>query len=125
MMTTSASDHPHLRIPAKQWRAVLNELATRGCGRRESGAFLLGRRRGRRPKVTHVAYFDDLEPEPGWLSLRLESWAMAAGTGRSIALHSQPDSFDIVVGLPILAAWFVDTTKQSGPRRAVRVTVRQ
>lgn len=62
MMTTSAPDRPLLRIPAKRWRSVLDELAIRGGGYRESGAFLLGRRRGRRPKVTHIAYFDDLEP---------------------------------------------------------------
>jgi len=62
MMTTSASDRPLIRIPSKSWRALLEELAERGGGHRESGAFLLGRRRGRRPKITHVAYFDDLEP---------------------------------------------------------------
>lgn len=62
MTTTSASERPVLRIPAKRWRTMLDELAARGGGQKESGAFLLGRRGGRRPKVTHVAYFDDVEP---------------------------------------------------------------
>jgi len=41
---------------------MLGELEARGRGHRESGAFLLGLRRRRRPRVTHIVYFDDLEP---------------------------------------------------------------
>lgn len=63
MMTTSASDRPKLRIRRADWTTMLDELAIRGEGRRESGAFLLGRRRGRRPRVELIVYFDDLEPD--------------------------------------------------------------
>jgi hypothetical protein len=62
-MTTKASDEgPALQIRRRAWSQLIAELALRGGGHRESGAFLLGRRRGRRPRVTHVVYFDDLEP---------------------------------------------------------------
>jgi proteasome lid subunit RPN8/RPN11 len=61
MTTTSASDRRKIKIPRRTWRALNTQLAFRGGGRRESGAFLLGQR-SRRPLVTHVAYFDDLEP---------------------------------------------------------------
>lgn len=50
------------RIPRVDWSRMVEELAARGEGRRESGAFLLGPRRGQRPKVTRIVYFDDLEP---------------------------------------------------------------
>ena len=51
-----------LRIRRRAWRNLLSELAARGRGTRESGAFLLGHRRGRRSRVSCVVYFDDLEP---------------------------------------------------------------
>ena len=51
-----------LQIRRRAWRHLLTELAARGRGNQESGAFLLGHRRGRRPRVTRVVYFDDLEP---------------------------------------------------------------
>jgi len=64
MTITSGSKRPsHIRMGRPCWRAMLRELAARGESRRESGAFLLGQRRGRRPRVTYVVYFDDLEPE--------------------------------------------------------------
>jgi len=44
------------------WRRLIADLGVRGRGVRESGAFLLGRRRGGRPVISHVVYFDDLEP---------------------------------------------------------------
>lgn len=63
-MTTKASDRPvTIRIRRGAWAGLLRELAARGGGRRESGAFLLGHRRGRRPVVRQIIYFDDLEPE--------------------------------------------------------------
>jgi proteasome lid subunit RPN8/RPN11 len=63
MTTTSVSDRSSIRIRRTDWRELNAQLAARGAGRRESGAFLLGRRRGRRPRITHIVYFDDLEPE--------------------------------------------------------------
>jgi hypothetical protein len=44
------------------WRAGLAELARRGDGERESGAFLLGRQCGERRRVELFAYYDDLDP---------------------------------------------------------------
>lgn len=51
-----------LQIRRRVWRDLVAELGARGRGTRESGAFLLGHRRSRRPRVTRVVYFDDLEP---------------------------------------------------------------
>lgn len=49
-------------IPIWTWRGISKELKRRGAGRRESGAFLLGRSdRGQR-RVTDVQYYDDLDP---------------------------------------------------------------
>jgi hypothetical protein len=62
-MTTKASDRTAaLQIRRRDWAQLVAELDLRGGGHRESGAFLLGRRRSRRPRVSHIVYFDDLEP---------------------------------------------------------------
>lgn len=63
MTTTSAPYRRKIRISRCYWRELNEQLTARGGGHRESGAFLLGRRRGRRPRITHIVYFDDLEPE--------------------------------------------------------------
>jgi hypothetical protein len=56
-----------LTIAADLFREILAELARRGAGRRESGAFLLadrGHPAGDLPQpVTAVAYYDDLDPD--------------------------------------------------------------
>jgi proteasome lid subunit RPN8/RPN11 len=44
------------------WRFCLRELAARGQGQRESGAFLLGHSDGRRRIVRSVVFYDDLDP---------------------------------------------------------------
>ncbi len=41
---------------------MISELARRGQGRRESGAFLLADRDGPPTTVTRVVYLDDLDP---------------------------------------------------------------
>jgi len=51
-----------LSCPKALWRSGLREIARRGEGRHESGAFLLGRRRGTRGHVEQFAYYDDLDP---------------------------------------------------------------
>lgn len=55
-----------LAMGANQLRTLLSELARRGQGQRESGAFLLTDRRhpaGALPQpVTALAYYDDLDP---------------------------------------------------------------
>lgn len=45
------------------WRRLLSGLRERGRrGSRESGAFLLGRRRGRRARIVDFVLYDDLDP---------------------------------------------------------------
>ena len=44
------------------WDAMIAELARRGEGRRESGAFFLSDRSGEPRTVTRVVYLDDLDP---------------------------------------------------------------
>lgn len=64
MTTTSASrsaPRPLIELSRRQWRTLIKELRRRGERRRESGAFLLGRRDGDR-RVVHIEYFDDLDP---------------------------------------------------------------
>jgi len=51
-----------LRIPRQRWRHLFAELAARGRGERESGAFLLAEEGETAPKVRDVVYFDDLYP---------------------------------------------------------------
>lgn len=55
--------HPVLIIDAALWHKLVNELSHRGQnGLRESGAFLLCDKNATIPRVTHVAYYDDLDP---------------------------------------------------------------
>jgi hypothetical protein len=51
-----------LRVDAARWQTLLAELGRRGHGRGESGAFLLAAKTARRPRVTEVIYYDDLDP---------------------------------------------------------------
>ena len=44
------------------WHEGLTELKQRGKGRRESGAFLLGRKKGNKRTVSNIVYYDDLDP---------------------------------------------------------------
>lgn len=85
-----APDH-RLACSTPLWHALLGELRRRGEGRRESGAFLLGRTEGRRRRVEGIAYYDDVEPD----SLRTgivvfdgrgygPLWALCRETGRSV-----------------------------------------
>jgi proteasome lid subunit RPN8/RPN11 len=98
MTTISASDRPKIRIRRGDWREMNAQLAARGGGQRESGAFLLGRRQGRRPLVTHIVYFDDLEPESlnGAVHLTTTAysrlWAMCRDLGVEVLAdaHTHP-----------------------------------
>jgi proteasome lid subunit RPN8/RPN11 len=53
---------PTLRMNRALWRDVTAELHRRTEGRHESGAFLLGHRRGAEREATAVIYYDDLDP---------------------------------------------------------------
>ena len=57
-----AAPRHKLACPRSIWLPALDELARRGGGRRESGAFLLGRVVGDRREVRRVVYYDDLDP---------------------------------------------------------------
>jgi len=98
-MTTMASDRKAaLQIRRVDWTRMLMELKARGGGHRESGAFLLGSRRRRRPKVTHIVYFDDLEPKSlnGAVHLTTSAysalWAMCRELGVEVLgdVHTHP-----------------------------------
>jgi proteasome lid subunit RPN8/RPN11 len=51
-----------LSCSSKLWRQGLTELKQRGGGKRESGAFLLGKRNGERRAITGFTFYDDLDP---------------------------------------------------------------
>ena len=57
-----AAPRHRLSCSKKLWRQGLAEIAHRGKGQRESGAFLLGRRHGLRGQVLRFAYYDDFDP---------------------------------------------------------------
>src|SRR5579859_2951608 len=57
----AAPEH-RLSCPASLWREGITELARRGEGQHESGAFLLGTAHGQRRRVQRFVYFDDLDP---------------------------------------------------------------
>ena len=44
------------------WRCIIRDLAARGDGERESGAFLLGHKNGQRREALDYVLYDDLEP---------------------------------------------------------------
>lgn len=58
----SGPDRQPLTITRRRWRKLVRELSRRGGGRRESGAFLLGRPHQRPRHVIAVVFFDDLDP---------------------------------------------------------------
>ena len=62
--TTRALAAPKHRLscPRGVWRRGLAEIARRGEGHHESGAFLLGFREGLRGRVARFAYYDDFDP---------------------------------------------------------------
>lgn len=52
-----------LRMRRCDWKEMVTELGRRGCGVRESGAFLLADRHRDRRTVTRVVYLDELDPD--------------------------------------------------------------
>jgi proteasome lid subunit RPN8/RPN11 len=83
------------------WRGLMHELARRGRGERESGAFLLANRTRSPRKVAETVYFDDLDPEclDGAVSICGEAfsrlWRICDERGmRVIAdVHTHPGPF--------------------------------
>lgn len=81
------------------WRRLLRELARRGDGRRESGAFLLGEQREDRRCIVRFVPYDDLDPRcldsgvvvfdgAGYGPL----WELCRNTGLEVVadIHSHP-----------------------------------
>ena len=56
-----APDH-RLSCSSKLWKQGLMELKQRGDGKRESGAFLLGKNFGERRVIKGFTFYDDLDP---------------------------------------------------------------
>jgi len=89
-----------LSISRLRWRALVGELARRGRGERESGAFLLARADKGSRRVAACVYFDDIDPTAlnGAISIRGEKfvrlWAICKKGGmRVIAdVHTHPGS---------------------------------
>ena len=52
-----------IRIPVLRWAALVRGLRARGAGSRESGAFLLGRRKPHHARVLDYRMYDDLDPD--------------------------------------------------------------
>jgi hypothetical protein len=58
-----SAKRPNLTCDADVWRAGTAELNRRTLnGRRESGAFLIGRRRGSACQIEEFVFYDDLDP---------------------------------------------------------------
>lgn len=53
---------PKLLIPESLWKTLLQELLVRGCGVRESGAFLLGKDTSAGRTARSIVLYDDLDP---------------------------------------------------------------
>ena len=51
-----------IAIPRLTWFSLVGDLRRRGRGRRESGAFLVGRGDGRDRRVVDYVCYDDLDP---------------------------------------------------------------
>lgn len=51
-----------VRVPILLWAALVSDLKLRGVGRRESGAFVLGRRKGVSCKALTYFCYDELDP---------------------------------------------------------------
>ena len=62
--TIRAFAAPEYRLSCRRslWKVGIAELAQRGRGETESGAFLLGLERGGRREVRRFVYYDDLDP---------------------------------------------------------------
>lgn len=56
-------DRNRIHIPFLLWQFLLKDLRRRGDGKRESGAFLLGKRLPTRQVVKSYVLYDDLDPE--------------------------------------------------------------
>jgi proteasome lid subunit RPN8/RPN11 len=91
-----------ISMSRRRFRALLTELARRGDGTRESGAFLLGRAshaNNQDRRITGVAYYDDLDAEclTGGVTFRgfPALWALCERTGSTVVadIHTHPGTW--------------------------------
>lgn len=83
-----------LSINFLRWRRLMLELKRRGGGRRESGAFLLGRRSLTELRVTDVAYYDDLDPhslDQGYVNFQAVGFSALWAHCRKVKLDVMAD----------------------------------
>ncbi len=89
-----------MQLSRGQWRRLLAELARRGRGERESGAFLLGHRDDPSRRVREWIPFDDLDADclDGAISLKGEAfnelWRRCREQGLRVLadMHTHPGS---------------------------------
>src|SRR4051812_23215689 len=87
-----------LRFGRRRWHAMIAELARRGAGTSEAGAFLLAERDGDRRTVTRAVYLDDLDPNCLQGVIRFNGlaysplWDICEAEGRVVVgdIHSHP-----------------------------------
>jgi proteasome lid subunit RPN8/RPN11 len=79
-----------IAVPVLLWLRLLRQLRRRGASRRESGAFLLGRRAGTRARVTRFVCYDDLDPDAyqsGAITFHADGYAAFWGHCRNTHLE--------------------------------------
>lgn len=100
-MITSVSNAEQLTIGRWIWWRLIGELRRRGQGRRESGAFLLGVRRGQRACVHDFLCYDDLDSnalDQGYVTLHSRGlkalWAQCRARRLDVVadVHTHPGS---------------------------------
>ena len=87
-----------ISMTPRRWKRLIRQLADRGEGKRESGAFLLARPGRRGHRVVDWILFDDLDPNSlnGAVSIRGEAfshlWAICRERGVKVIadIHTHP-----------------------------------
>lgn len=87
-----------LSIARWRWRGMTREIARRGRGERESGAFLLGPTNSDVRRVARCVFFDDLDPDAlnGAISIRAQAfntlWEICRKDGLRVLadVHTHP-----------------------------------
>jgi proteasome lid subunit RPN8/RPN11 len=104
-----------LTISRRAWAQLVRELAARGRGERESGAFLLARTRRRSRHVAATVFFDDLDGQAlnGTISIRGAAfgrlWELCAARGMRVVgdVHTHPSGWvaqsDVDAANPMVA----------------------
>ena len=98
-----ASDGKRLRISWLSWWRLVRQLRRRGGGRRESGAFLIGRRDKQGGIICEFVFYDDVDPgalSRGHVHLAGSAlnkvWERCAETGLEVLadVHTHPGRAD-------------------------------